>query len=91
MLEDLNTLPKQTVIQQIGMAGAPPPPPPSGAMPVQKKSVKRAFNQAIQQLEMLLEVKEKILEIGNAEPDIAKQFKEDIIELKAKIKKHKGK
>lgn len=91
MLEDLNTIPKQTIIQQIGVGGAPPPPPPMGTISVPKKAVTRAFNQAITQLELLLEVKEAMLKIGNVEPDIAKQFKEDIIELKQKIKKHKGK
>lgn len=72
--------------------GAPPPPPVPGSVPqVKQKAVKRAFNQALTQLELLLEVKEAILRIGNVEPDIAKQFKEDIVELKAKIEKHKGK
>lgn len=71
--------------------GVPPPPVPGSVPQVPKKAVKRAFNQALTQLELLLEVKETMLRIGNVEPDIAKQFKEDIVELKAKIEKHKGK
>ena len=82
---------REPVIYQQVATGVPPPPPPPTSSQVKEIKKTRAYNQAVTQLELLLEVKEKMLAIGNVEPDIAKQFKEDIAELKIKIEKHKGK
>lgn len=94
MLEDLSfSSPSiiQHIEQVIASGGVPPPPSGVPHAPRSPQELKlRAFNQTLTQLELLLEVKEKMLEIGNVEPEIAKQFKEDIVEIKKKIEKVKG-
>lgn len=75
------------IIQEVPAGTIPAPPPPPSFAPVAVNR-KKAFNQGIIQLKILLEMKEKILELGIAEEKQRKQFEEDITEIKEKIAKY---
>ena len=85
-MEDLSSYQPQ-VIQQVLPSGVPPPPVPPKPGVSTPASRKNAYNQGLIQLKILLEVKERILELGIVEPDKKKQFKEEIVEIKEKVKR----
>lgn len=85
MLEDLS-IPQPQIIQQI-TSGVPPPPSPPSNLPRAPINRQRAYNQGLMQLELLLEVKEKLLGKGTVEDP--EQWEKEIADIREKIQEIK--
>jgi hypothetical protein len=87
-MEDLSSQ-KPQIIQQVIQSGVlQPPPVPTKQVDIPANR-KKAYNQGLVQLKILLEVKERILELGMVEPNKQKQFKKEISDIKEKLKEFK--
>lgn len=87
MLEDLS-IPQPQIIQQV-TSGAPPPPPPPSDLPRAPINRQRAYNQGLMQLELLLEMKEKLLGKGTLPTgesvEDKEQWEKEIADIRERI------
>lgn len=87
LMEDLSIPPPQPqIIQQI-TSGIPPPPAHPANFPRAPINRQRAYNQGLMQLELLLEVKEKLLGKGTVED--SEQWEKEIADIREKIQEIK--
>lgn len=85
LLEELSSLPKsQTIIQQV-VGGVTAPNPPDSTSEPRSKPKLRVYGAELKD-RLLLETKQRILKMGLVEPDLIDQFKQEISELKTKLK-----